>query len=119
MRTKNFQTSLVLLKTDTVLNVNIWNVIKKIEQKKLQIVWLKMLKLDKENIFYISEIPVVVLAVYWNNSIKVLNNIIWNTEKNFIHISDNLENSQKELKIYFKKNEIFEYEKITCKNLEE
>jgi len=154
MRTKNFQTSLVLLKTDTVLNANMWNVIKKFEQKKLKIVWIKMMWLDekilRQHYFhvvdkpffswivkYMTQSPILALAIYWNNWVEIVRKLTWTTNPaeaeswtirwdfwhdfntTVIHSSDSLENAERELKIFFKNNEIFEYEKNTCRNLEE
>ena len=96
MREQNNQTTLVLLKTDTVLKANMWNVVKIFEQKRLKVVWMKMMKLDRkilekhyfhvvdEPFFwgivdYMTKSPILAMAIYWNNSVDVVRNLTGTT----------------------------------------
>lgn len=140
------QTSLILLKPDTVEKANIWNVIKRLEKKWLKIVWMKMKQLDenilKEHyshvasedffpriVIYMTKIPIIALAVSWKWSIQIIRKMIWLTNPTeaaswsvrwdfwndynttVIHASDSEENANRELKIFFDSDEIFEYNK--------
>lgn len=90
------QTSLILLKPDTVERANMWNVIKRLEKKWLKVVWMKMMQLDgdilKEHYYhvanepffprilkYMTKTPVIVLAVYWEGSVWMIRTMIWLT----------------------------------------
>jgi nucleoside-diphosphate kinase len=141
------ETSLILLKTDTVEKWLIWEVIKMIEWKWLKISGLKMMKLNRQIlekhyhhvvskdffpsiIKYMTKTPVIVLAISWNKSIEVIRNLIWITDPwkanpwsirwtfwhdfntTVIHASDSVENAKMELKIFFKKDELFEYKTL-------
>jgi len=144
MRKNNFQKTLVLLKTDTILKANIWKVIKIFEKNELKIIWMKMMKLN-ENILkkhyfhvvdkpffwwivkYMTKSPIVAIAIYWDNSVENVRKLTgatnpneaeawtirwtyWNDFNNtVIHTSDSLDNAKRELAIFFKDSELFEY----------
>lgn len=90
------QTTLILLKPDTIERALIWQVISRIESKWLKISWLKMMQLD-ENVInehydflmdkpffpsikkYMTRTPVVALAVTWKEAIKTVRNLTWAT----------------------------------------
>jgi nucleoside-diphosphate kinase len=75
--------------------------------------------------------PIVVIAVKWENAVAVVRSLTWVTNPqealpwtirgdfwltinaNIIHASDTPENAEIELNRFFKKDEIFEYTKIS------
>ena len=90
------QTTLILLKPDTVERSLIGQVIARIEAKGLKISWLKMMQLDDAIISehydfladkpffpsiqkYMKRTPVVALAVTWINAIATIRNLTWAT----------------------------------------
>ncbi len=90
------QTTLILLKPDTVERSLIWEVISRIERKWLKIVGLKMMQLDEEiinehydflkdkpffpNIVkYMQRTPVVAMAVSGKDAIKTVRTLTWAT----------------------------------------
>lgn len=90
------QTTLILLKPDTIERALIWQVISRIESKWLKISWLKMMQLDESVINehydflmdkpffpsikkYMTRTPVVALAVTWKEAIKTIRNLTWAT----------------------------------------
>ncbi len=90
------ETTLVLLKPDTVKRHLIWEVISRIERKNLKIIWMKMIKLDEKIIdehyahlldkpffprikSYMTSWEVVAIAIAWENSVKTVRNLTWAT----------------------------------------
>ena len=90
------ETTLILLKPDTVERSLIGQVIARIEAKGLKISWLKMMQLDDAIISehydfladkpffpsiqkYMKRTPVVALAVTWINAIATIRNLTWAT----------------------------------------
>lgn len=90
------QTTLILLKPDTVERGLIGQVISRLEAKGLKISGLKMMQLDDKiinehydfladkpffpNIVkYMKRTPVVALAVTWVNAVSVVRNLTWAT----------------------------------------
>lgn len=90
------QTTLVLLKPDTIERWLVWEVISRIEKKGLTIAGLKMMQLSEQIINehydflmdkpffpalkdYMQRTPVVALAVRGNNAVSVIRTIIWAT----------------------------------------
>ena len=89
----NKQTSLILLKTDTVERGNIWSVIKRFENRWFKILGMKMIQLDenilKEHYFhvadkpffwgivkYMTRKPIVAMAIFWNNSVENIRTMV-------------------------------------------
>lgn len=90
------ETTLILLKPDTVERALIGQVIARLEAKGLKIVWLKMMQLDDSIINehydflmdkpffpamrnYMTRTPVVALAVKWTSAVKTVRNLTWAT----------------------------------------
>lgn len=90
------QTTLVLLKPDTVQRGLIWQIVARFENKGLKIVWMKMMTLSEEIInehydfladkpffpgikAYMTSAPVVALAISWTNVIKTVRVLTWAT----------------------------------------
>ncbi len=90
------ETTLILLKPDTVQRSLIWQIISRIENKWLKIVWMKMMQLDEAIInehydflmdkpffpilrSYMMSAPVVAMAVAWNNAVKTIRALTWAT----------------------------------------
>jgi len=90
------QTTLVILKPDTIQRALIWEVISRLEKKWLLISWMKMIQLDDTIIHehydflvdkpffpnivkYMKRSPVVVLAISWKNAIKIVRTLTWAT----------------------------------------
>jgi len=90
------ETTLILLKPDTVERCLIGEVISRIERKGLKISGLKMMQLDDSIIeehydflmdkpffpsikSYMTRTPVVALAVSWNNAISTIRTLTWAT----------------------------------------
>ena len=142
------QTTLILLKPDTVERSLIGQVIARIEAKWLKIVGLKMMQLDDSVIEehydflmskpffpsikkYMKRTPIVAMAVAWKNAIPIIRmltgatnsaealpgSIRWDfgltIDGNIIHASDSEETAKIELNRFFKKEEIFDYKKLT------
>ena len=90
------ETTLILLKPDTVQRSLIWQVVSRIEHKWLKIVWMKMMQLDDAIINehydflmdkpffpklkeYMTSAPVVAMAVAWTNAVKTIRSLTWAT----------------------------------------
>jgi len=90
------ETTLILLKPDTIERSLIWKVINRIEKKWLKIAWLKMMQLDDEIInthydfltdkpffprlkAYMQRTPVVAIAVSWSEAVKIVRDLAWAT----------------------------------------
>lgn len=86
------QTTLVLLKPDTIQRWLIWQIVSRFENKWLKIVWMKMMLLSEEIInehydflmdkpffpkikSYMSSSPVVAMAISGTNVIKTIRNL--------------------------------------------
>jgi len=142
------QTTLILLKPDTIQRSLVGNVVSRLEKKGLKINGMKMMALDKEiieehydflmdkpffpNIVkYMQSAPIVAMAVSGDNAISIVRTLCGATnpveaqagtirgdlalsiDANIIHASDSEETAEKELKRFFKDEEIFSYSKIT------
>jgi len=141
------QTTLVLLKPDTIERNLIGSVIQRFEDKWLKIVWLKMMQLDDKIIeehygfysdkpffpklkAYMTKIPIVAMAIAWVQVIDTTRKMVWATnpqeaepwsvrwdfwltiDGNLIHASDSEESAEKELKRFFKWQDVFDYKKL-------
>lgn len=141
------ETTLILLKPDTVERGLIWKVISRLETKWLQIAWLKMMQLDDSIInehydfladkpffpkivTYMKRTPVIAIAAKWTNAVSVVRTLTGATnpaealpgsirwdfgltiDANIIHASDSPENAEKELKRFFKWEDIFDYSRL-------
>ena len=90
------ETTLILLKPDTIERGLIWTVISRIEQKWLKIVWMKMIQLDNDIInehyahiadkpffpkivTYMQRTPVIAIAAKWANAVSAVRKMIWAT----------------------------------------
>ncbi len=90
------QTTLVILKPDTIERGLIWKVISRIEDKGLTIAWMKMMQLSdsiiaehyahlKDKPFFpdiqnfMKKTPVIVIAIRWKDAIKTLRTLTWAT----------------------------------------
>ncbi len=90
------QTTLILLKPDTIERGLIGNVISRIEAKWLQIAWMKMIQLDNDIINehyahiadkpffpaivkYMQRTPVIAIAAKGKNAVLVVRSLIWAT----------------------------------------
>ncbi len=90
------QTTLILLKPDTVERGLIWEVISRIENKGLTIAWMKMMQLSDAIIAehydfladkpffpniqaYMKRTPVVAMAVRWKDAITTIRTLTWAT----------------------------------------
>lgn len=90
------ETTLILLKPDTVERALIGQVISRLENKGLKIAWLKMMQLDDaiinehydfladkpffpKIVKYMKRTPVVALAVKWLNAVSVVRTLTWAT----------------------------------------
>lgn len=90
------ETTLILLKPDTIERSLIGQVISRIENKGLKIVWLKMMELSDEIINehydflmdkpffpslrkYMQRTPVVALAVKWTKAVSTVRMLTWAT----------------------------------------
>jgi len=90
------QTTLILLKPDTIERGLIGQVISRIEAKWLKISWMKMMQLNDEIINehydflmdkpffpamrnYMKRTPVIALAVSWKEAVKVVRALTWAT----------------------------------------
>lgn len=141
------ETTLILLKPDTVERGLIWKVISRLETKWLQIAWLKMMQLDysiinehydfladkpffPKIVTYMKRTPVIAIAAKWTNAVSVVRTLTGATnpaealpgsirwdfgltiDANIIHASDSPENAEKELKRFFKWEDIFDYSRL-------
>lgn len=90
------ETTLILLKPDTIERSLVGRVIARLEDKGLKIVGLKMMQLDDAIInehydfladkpffpalkAYMQRTPVVAIAVKWINAVKTVRNLTWAT----------------------------------------
>ena len=90
------QTTLILLKPDTIERGLIGNVISRIEAKILKIAWMKMIQLDNDIINehyahiadkpffpaivkYMQRTPVIAIAAKGKNAVLVVRSLIWAT----------------------------------------
>jgi len=90
------QTTLILLKPDTIQRWLIGEIVARIERKWLKIVWLKMMQLNDDIINehydflmskpffpklkeYMQSAPVVALAVSWFEAVKTIRTLTWAT----------------------------------------
>ncbi len=93
---KNMETTLVLLKPDTIQRSLVWQVISRFEAKWLKIVWMKMMQLDDAIIEehydflmdkpffpkikeYMTSAPIVAMAISWANAIATVRALWWAT----------------------------------------
>lgn len=138
------QRSFVMIKPDGVQRELVGEIITKFEKKGVQIVAMKLMKLDKETaekhyevhkgkhffedlINFITSGPVVAMVMQGEGIISVIRGMIGATApkdamsgtirgdyvldagQNIIHASDSKENAEKEIKIFFKDEEIMDY----------
>ncbi|MEM4295529.1 MAG: nucleoside-diphosphate kinase [Candidatus Anstonellales archaeon] len=138
--------TVVLLKPDALNRALVGEIIKRLEQKGLKIVAIKMTKMSKEltkehyshlldKPFYksiedfMTSGPIIAIAFKGPNAIEVVRLTIGatnpqkaqpgtiradfaiDTGRNLIHASDSKETAEKELKRFFKKEELFDYER--------
>lgn len=90
------ETTLVLLKPDTVQRGLVWQIVTRFENKGLKIVWMKLMSLSNEIIeehydflkdkpffpsikAYMTSGPVVAIALSGTNVIKTVRNLTWAT----------------------------------------
>lgn len=90
------ETTLVLLKPDTIQRWLIGQIISRFENKWLKIVWLKMMSLSEDIVnehydflmdkpffpkikSYMTSSPVVALALAWTDVVKTVRNLTWAT----------------------------------------
>lgn len=90
------ETTLVLLKPDTVQRGLIWAIVSRFENKGLKIVWMKLMSLSNELVeehydflkdkpffpsirSYMTSGPVVAIALTWNSAIKTVRALTWAT----------------------------------------
>ncbi len=142
--------TLILLKPDTLQRGLIGPVIARLEARGLQMVGLKMLKLDKAKcdehyahlvgksfypglVSFMTSSPIVALVVSGPEAVKVVRDMCGptnarnampgtirgdyslSTQYNVIHASDSLETAQKEVARFFKKDELFVWERTLDK----
>ena len=136
----------VMVKPDGVKRGLIGEVIKRIEQKGLKIVAMKMIEVSKELaekhyaehkekpffqnlISYITSGPVVAMVVEGKEAVKVMRNLVGKTNpieaspgtirgdlamdigRNVVHASDSIESAEREISLFFSKEEILSYER--------
>jgi len=136
----------VMVKPDGVKRGLIGEVIKRIEQKGLKIVAMKMIEISKELaekhyaehkekpffqnlISYITSGPVVAMVVEGKEAVKVMRNLVGKTNpieaspgtirgdfamdigRNVVHASDSIESAEREISLFFSKEEILSYER--------
>ena len=128
------QTTLVLLKPDTIERWLIWNVISRIEKKWLKISGMKMIQLDNEIINehyshiadkpffpkiekYMQRTPIIAIAVTGINAVDALPGTIrWDlaltVDANIVHASDSQEAAEVELQRFFKGEWLFDYNRV-------
>ena len=90
------ETTLILLKPDTIQRWLIGKIITRFEDKGLKIVWMKMMLLSNELVeehydfladkpffpsikSYMTSSPVVAMAISWSDSVKTVRNLTWAT----------------------------------------
>lgn len=90
------ETTLVLLKPDTIQRGLIWQIVSRFENKGLKIVGMKMMTLSDAIVSehydfladkpffpgikaYMTSAPVVAMAISWKNVIKTVRNLTWAT----------------------------------------
>jgi len=134
--------TLVALKPDAVRRKLIGKIIERFENKGLEIIAMKMVKLDREMaekyyeehkgkefyerlINFMTSGRIVVMVIEGENAISVVRKMIGKTNPaeaepgtirgdfalttpdNVIHASDSKENAEREIKLFFKEDEIF------------
>lgn len=140
------ETSLVILKPDTLQRGLLGEIIHRFERKGLKLIGLKMVQLEdaileehyshiKEKPFftgikkYMKSTPVIVIAITGINAISVIRTIVGPTkgyeaaagtirgdfsmssQSNMVHASDSKEAAEVEIRRFFKKEELFDYER--------
>lgn len=90
------ETTLVLLKPDTIQRGLIWEIISRFENKWLKVIWLKMMLLSEDVInehydflmdkpffpkikSYMTSSPVVGIVLAWTDVVKTVRNLTWAT----------------------------------------
>jgi len=139
--------TLVLVKPDGIVRGLIGETIKRIEQKNMKIVAMKMIQITedlakehykehkgksffKDLIDYITLVPVVAMVIEGKKAIDVMRKIAgktnpdeaspgsirgdfgYNTSRfmcNVVHASDSVASAKREIDLFFKKEEILEY----------
>jgi nucleoside-diphosphate kinase len=139
--------TLVLLKPDALQRGLVGKVISRIEERGLQIVGMKMIKLDKQKcdehyshlvskpfypslVSFMTSAPIIAIVVFGPNAIKVVRDMCGptnaqnapsgtirgdfslSTQYNIIHASDSAETAKKEIKRFFREQEIYKWGKI-------
>ena len=140
------ETTLIILKPDTLQRGLLGEVIHRFERKGLKLVGIKMMQLEdaileehyahiKDKPFfggiknYMKSTPVVVVAIAGINAVSVIRTIIGPTkgheaaagtirgdfsmsgQSNMVHASDSKESAEAEINRFFKKEELFDYER--------
>lgn len=157
--------TLVLIKPDGVQRGLIGEIIKRFEQRGLKIIGLKLANPERSNaekhytesiaekhgkhvrdylLNYITESPIIAMAIQGDNAIKVVRKIVGSTYpgeadlgtirgdfahaskeyvreknqgKNLVHASENKEDAVRELSIWFSVNEIHDYSRLEDKHI--
>ncbi len=142
--------TLVLLKPDALQRGLIGKVVARLEERGLQLVGLKMLKLDAKKceehyahlvgkpfypglVSFMTSAPIVALVASGPEAVKVVRDMCGptnarnaapgtirgdyslSTQYNIIHASDSLETAHREVARFFKKEELFSYERALDK----
>ncbi|MDK2796447.1 MAG: nucleoside-diphosphate kinase [Archaeoglobaceae archaeon] len=113
----------VMVKPDGVQRGLIGQIISRLENKGLKIVAMKMLRISKELaeehyaehkakpffsslVSYITSAPVVAMVVEGKNAVKVVRKLVGAT-------NDSIASAEREIKLFFKEEEILEYGRET------
>ena len=116
--------SLILLKPDSIQRSLVGTIISKIEQKGIKIVGIRMLQVDdnlakqhyhihegKPFFTNLIEFIVGVTDPSEANPGTIRGDFASTIDANLIHASDSIESAEYESKLFFPKNEIFDYQK--------
>ncbi|HHT9131410.1 MAG TPA: nucleoside-diphosphate kinase [Candidatus Tripitaka californicus] len=141
------QNTLVILKPDAIQRRLIGKIITRFEEKGLQIMGLKLMRMTEELarrnyvqhkgrdfyeplVRFMTSSPVIVLALRGKEVIETVRKMAGFTfgtkaepgtirgdyaisnRFNLIHVSDSLETAEREISIFFKKDELLEYENV-------
>ncbi|HHT9154533.1 MAG TPA: nucleoside-diphosphate kinase [Candidatus Tripitaka sp. YC43] len=141
------QNTLVILKPDAIQRRLIGKIITRFEEKGLQIMGLKLMRMTKELarrnyiqhkgrdfyeplVRFMTSSPVIVLVLRGKEVIETIRKMAGFTfgtkaepgtirgdyaisnRFNLIHVSDSLETAEREISIFFKKEELLEYENV-------
>lgn len=141
------QTTFLMVKPDGVQRGLVGEVISRVEERGLRITALKMLTIHKEMasehyqehvgkdfyeglIEYITSGPVVAMAVWGDNAISIVRDMVGETDpndaspgtirgdyalnigRNIVHAADSKESAERELNIFFKDSDYQEYNRV-------